>query len=249
MRLSLLFVIGSAICASVAYPASISTASVTTSSIFNSCSMTSSGALVSCDSSEGVGGLEAFGSASSSASFGSASVFAETAGEGGQADARATASFDEFLIVNGAAPGTIVGHYVYSASFTADFNTSADLVMFISVQQGTTSFTFPLPSSNPASVNDMPIDIQSTFQLVAPFEEQAVLSALGSSPGVESDSASLQFLGFTDLAGNPVAFSIAPEPNTASIVVFGGVMLVGMAGVRTIRRLNHHVVISPNAAL
>lgn len=84
MKLSLLFVIGSAICASVAYAASISTTSVTTFSIFNgqekSCSMTSSGALVSCDSS--VGGIHAAGSASSSASFGNASVFAESVGEG-----------------------------------------------------------------------------------------------------------------------------------------------------------------------
>jgi len=142
--------------------------------------------------------------------------------------------------VNGAAPGTIVGHYVHSASFVADFNTFAGLVLNISVQQGTTSFTFPLPSSDPASVNDMPIDIQSTFQPGVPFEERAFLSAFGSSPGFESDSASLQFLGFTDLAGDPVAFSIMPEPSTASSVIVAGVMLIGAGGVRSIRRLNRH---------
>jgi len=241
MRLSLVCVIGSAICASVAYPATISTASVTTfTSVNGSCSMTSSGALVSCDSSVAGTFARAAASASSSASFGNASVFADTVGEGGLANARATASFDDLLIVNGAAPGAIVGHYVYSASFVADFPTSADAVIFISVQQGITSFRFPLPPGDPASVNDMPINIQSTFQPGVPFDEQAFLLASGSSPGVESDSASLQFLGFTDLADNPVAFSIVPEPNTASIMVFGGVMLVGMAGVRSIRRLNRH---------
>jgi hypothetical protein len=64
-------------------------------------------------------------------------------------------------------------------------------------------------------------------QAGVPFVEALSLFAGASTPGIETSSASLQFTGFTDQNGKPIAYEIVPEPGSLLLFASGiGVLLL-----------------------
>lgn len=105
-----------------------------------------------------------------------------------------------------------------SLSDSNDFGGS--LAYTATLQQGSATQTFRDNVFN--SHQDSLLTLQTSSELGTPFQEALTVSAYASSPGSQKTSANVQFLGLFDVSGNPVPFTVIPEPNTA---ILAGLLL------------------------
>jgi hypothetical protein len=188
------------------------------------CRLTSTGASISCGVNNSAGIPVANSQGSASASLGFLSVFADAAACcGALADAGATAQYDYFLNLPGAASGVITGQYLIRANTRADFNDTA-VAWDVSIGQGGSTFQ---PRGVPFL--EETVTLSSSFTAGETLEITGWASGSAGTPGLETTHASLQLIGLFDQAGNPVAFAEAPEP------VFWPVLLISLAAIYTLR--------------
>jgi hypothetical protein len=205
-----------------------------------SCSMTSSGSLVTCTLVVPPNGsnLTAGASATSSAAFGTngGSIHIDSQADrsgfpvNNDAHSMASASFDELLLIPGTGTATIIGHYSYSV--TDPFNNFRGSLN----QTGT---TLAVPGAIGPIVGTLLVT--STIRLGVPFEVTGMLQSLANTIDVpDISSASVDFQNFTDQAGNTLAYQVVvpevvvPEPNPTALI---GVILLGLFSANLMRQI------------
>lgn len=185
------------------------------------CSLTSTGAAVSCISGSAVPPFaEADGSAS--ASFGFLSLHTNVIGFSAEADARATAQYDYLINFPGASSGTITGKYFISGSTVADFQTFG--AWELSISQGGTLSQFPPPFT--PTFTEL-VTLSFPFTAGQTVEITGSLLGFADTPGNETTDASLQLMGFFDQAGNPLSSVVTdvPEPSLWPVLLLSVAIL------------------------
>jgi hypothetical protein len=173
------------------------------------CSLTSSGAAISCESGlPGNPGL-AQAQASSSAGLGFLSLEAATGAFTGSAVASASASYDFTLYFLPTVSGMITGEYSVSARTEADFTPGGPNGSISLGQTNATGLTFPVAES---TFITNPVLLVSDIVAGQPLEILGSGSMFTDTPGGEGSMASIQLIGFFDQDGNPLTFTTVPEP-------------------------------------
>ena len=184
----------------------------------SSCMLTSSGAEIECQSGlpNAPAIMQAAGSAS--AGVGSLSIFAAADGPSNNlARADASASYDYQIVFPGAYSGSITGEYALSINVGAPAGSYGELV----ISQANTHITAPVQDP---PYPGRPLMLTSIYVPGQPFEIKGNVSATALAPE-EVAYASVRLIGFFDPAGNPVPFTVVPEPPGWPVLGLGLVLV------------------------
>jgi hypothetical protein len=192
-----------------------SATAITESLLGGSCSQSSTGALVMCQTGTGMA------EASASAGLGSLSVFAE-GGAGGAdfASGSASAEYDFAFLLPGVPSGAITGEYSISGE---GLPPDEDVGVEFSIKQDNTLS----PALNPVGFFNETVDVISPFTAGDMVEFSATAGTTDESPGFQSSTASLMLVGLFDVNGDPIAPGLGevPEPNLLPVLGFSLVAL------------------------